>query len=134
MSSSITYNGFQVLSEQPTPLVTRQPAPVFLGNGVRQGLAQTYQLVGQITGCSFTMVTGKMAELSQVFSSDFGSLVFQDDDGYSVTHSGVRVNRVDFEQGQEVGIQNYTVDLTCYPQDYFANAGILVVSLNAAFH
>lgn len=124
--SKIIYNN-TVLGTQlgQDPLVTRSISPIFADNGKRIGIAENYQLVGVITGCSFDYVTGKMAVLNNIFSRDFATLEFADDDGFSVIKSGARINSISYDESPMIGLVNYSVDITCYPESYFENAGIL---------
>lgn len=123
--SNITYNNFLILSGQPTPLVARTPTPFFRGDGRRLGIADNYTLNGVLTGCQFSDIVGQMAILNNIFSKDFGTLNFLDDDGFSVIHSGAKINQISYEQGIEVGIQPYVVDITVYPENFFENAGVI---------
>lgn len=123
--STIYYNNIFIISGQPTPLVSRVSTPYFDGNGCRLGETNIYQLNGQCTGCSFTKITGAMELVTSAFSRDFGDLVISDDNGYTVTGSGCKVNSINFPQSFEVGIQDYVVEVETRPATYFTNLGII---------
>lgn len=123
--SKVYYNNILVLSGQPSPFVARIPTPIFRGDGRRIGVGHNFQLNGVVTGCSFDSITGAMGRLNSLFSKDFGTLKFIDDNGYTVINSGVKILKIGYAQGIEVGIQDYVVDTLCYPESYFENAGVI---------
>jgi hypothetical protein len=123
--SKIFYNGFEILENQATPFVSRVPAPIFRGDSKRLGVAENYTLNGLITGCFFTDVTGSMSTLSNIFSKDFGTFIIDDQNGFLITKSGTKVLSIDFPVGNEVGLQEYVVNLQSYPESFFENAGII---------
>lgn len=123
--SKIIYNGFLVGSGMPDPLVTSTPTPFFRGDGRRLGIAQNYNLIGQITGCHFDDIISGMTRLNNIFSKDFGTLQFLDDDSFSIINSGTKINSISYTQSTEIGVQDYTISLTCYPQSFFESAGVI---------
>lgn len=122
--SQIFYNNVDAFSGQPTPIITRTPEPLFLGDGKRLGYVDRYSLNGQVTGCQYEEITGAMARINNVFSRDFYNLELRDTNFTGVI-SGIRIDNINYAQSSQVGVQEYNIDLISYPASFFENAGIL---------
>lgn len=122
--SIIKYNGQNVFSPQPAPLVTRGIDYIYRADGRKLVPVDKYSLVGQITGCQLAEITGFQAVLNAAFNIDFGTLEFVDSDFTGVA-SGCKINSIEYSQGIVVGIQPYTINLTSYPENFFESLGII---------
>lgn len=123
--SLIYYNNFPILSGHPTPFIGVDLAPLFRGDGRRIGTNRNFTLDGQITGCNFNAILSGVNLLNGVFSKDFGTLRIDDQNGFLANFSGVKVNEVTYPTSTMVGIQDYQVKLTCYPENFFESNGII---------
>ena len=125
MSAKIYYNGIDLCSGQPTPLLTRSNNPRRFDDDRRFAATEAYSLVGQLTGCAFYDITGAQAQLERNLFKPIGDLRFSDTSGYEFILSGVRIDGITYDQSPMVGILNYTIGVTHYPQNYFETVGIL---------
>jgi len=122
--SKIFYNGINIFTSQPTPLVSRTIEPIFRKDGRQLAMVEKISLVGQITGCDFSTISGFQSVISSGFNRDFGDLRFEDYN-FTGTASGCKVLSVDFQQGTMVGIQNYTINLQSYNESFYETIGII---------
>lgn len=122
--SQIFYNGVDAFSPQPSPIVTRGLTPLFRGDGRRLGYLDKYTLVGSVTGCTMEKISGAMASILSTFSRDFHTMQFVDTN-FTGQISGIRIDAINFEQTNQVGIQPYTIEITSYPESFFESNGIL---------
>lgn len=117
----VIYNNQEVF---PVPFVTHSLQPLFRGDGRRIGYADKYVLNGQVTGCCFSGVTGNLATILDIFSTDFKDLQFTDINFTGIA-SGAKVESINVDSSTQVGVVNYTVEMLAYPQQYFETQGVL---------
>lgn len=122
--SLIKYNGAPLLSGQPDPYVTRTPEYIYRPDGRVLTLADKYSLIGQITGCQYSQITGAQAILNKNLSVDFKKFEFIDI-GFTGVVSGVKILNIDYTQGINVGVQPYTVNFLAYPENFFESLGVV---------
>lgn len=116
-SVQIFYDGKNVASGFPTPLVSRSDSPVVAGE--KYGVSENIVLQGQINACSFQDFIEKQSYLHNVFSKDYQTLEIKQD-GLTIEEKPlVRLDSIDFPQDRYVGIINYSVSLSSFPSGTF---------------
>lgn len=113
MSFEIHYNGIQIASGQPAPLLQRDVD--YIQAGERWGQMESYTLNGYLTGCSDSDLISARNSLLQNFSSGFGSLTIAGFTGFDL----VKIRDVSFEDSQYVGPLGYSISFEHYPSGAF---------------
>lgn len=121
MATTLKYNGLQIASGQPTPLVGESHTSVKYGERWAEIVSIT--LNGQITGCpaDFSGLVDSQISLLSVFNKDFGAFEIYDGTGlvYKAENCVIK-NGVRFGSSRYNGLIPYSVDLETYPEELFS--------------
>lgn len=118
MSVTITYNNLNVFSGQPTPFIARSKDNVSYGE--RWASLEKISLIGQLTGCSFSELSGSQISLISGFSRDFQTLRIIQTGNIIQTFTNVWVDSIDFPPSNYVKFIPYQINLSCYPSGSFS--------------
>lgn len=113
--SRIYYNGTDLFSGQPTPYVARDQNVIFTSDGRRVAQGYRYTLAGNITGDSFTYITGYQNILETKLANDIGDLSLRDDSGYTLDISGCKFVGISYENGSLAFIAPYSIEFVSFP-------------------
>ena len=119
----VLYNGIDPFSGiSPTPFIGVDNA--FINYGQRWGNIQTISLQGNITGAcdNFAAMASKQSRLFDNFSKDFKLLQIQQDGQNIFSGNYVKVNSVDFDQSDYIGVLPYKISLNVYPPEMFSGS------------
>lgn len=124
----ILYNGVDAFAPQPTPFVSVDEQSIYAGE--YWGRAENVTLVGQITGCTFSGIVDAQNQILNKFNKSYQTLqIWQEEGGVSgmvFQKDLVEIQSISFAQDRMLGVQPYTINLTCYPSGLFSGTyGIL---------
>lgn len=122
--TELFYDGYEILDNQPTPFVGRTDTVIRYGE--RWADQVSFNLNGQITGCTYAqLLTGQNALIS-IFSRDFQQFKVTDGGTGIYTGNYCLVRPIRFEQSNYAYILNYSVQIDCYQFDLFSGVyGVL---------
>lgn len=121
-NTSIWYNNQDAFYPLPTPLVALDYRNIYYTE--LWGKEEVIILNGQITGCTFQLLTVAQQKVLQNFSQDFQPLqIFEVNNGVSgiVYESDfVEISSINFSTTKYLGVVPYTITLRSYPAQYFS--------------
>ena len=124
----VFYNGIDVFSGvAPTPFIGIDDE--FINYGQRWGVSKKITLQGMVTGTcsdSYPDLIFKQNKVFSGFREDFKNLEIKQDNQTLFSGGYIKVNSIDFDQSNYVGILNFTIDLTSYSENLFTGTyGVL---------
>ena len=124
----INYQGVDAFAPQTTPFIGVDYTDIYYGE--RWGQQETFTLQGQLTGCTFDLITAAQRDLLSRFNKSYQTLEIWQQTGAlsSLVYSKplTQVDSIVFPESRMFGVQDYTISLSCYPSGLFSGAyGIL---------
>jgi hypothetical protein len=124
----VFYNGIDVFSGvAPTPFIGIDDE--FISYGQRWGVSKKITLQGMVTGIcsdSYSDLIFKQNKVFSGFREDFKNLEIKQDGQSLFSGKYIKVNSIDFDQSNYVGMLNFTIDLTSYSENLFTGTyGVL---------
>lgn len=112
---SVTYNGQSFPQGVTPPFVSISDEPIFYGE--KWGVLERVVLTGTIVDCDSSELVNKKLQVASMFSSDHKTLNV---DGGKFVRNYVTVDSINFETSRYFGSLPFSINLTCYPSDYFS--------------